>query len=833
MSKNGLRLLHVGTMILILLLLEAPQSNALDFDFVRTTDKSACIKFRPSESSQWAYVNASGITPRTAERLCKTYYPSALTGIITSFDYGCHVSGGGYRYTSTIDCADANAPVSSSCTVGGDSASPHYYSSSFYAAGIKCITDLAWQAASGSFSRSVTHVTTFGQYGSQTNRSISVSPIINVSGIRPEWSFAYGTICLPSNLTNDVDSNNNLAKALCRSAGFPATTKSSILNGSVPNVMGHYPQYASNIQCSSSPTATLWNNGCISTTHFYGMSTTPTTTYGCSPNISELSCPSPSFDIRLGEPIDSARADRGYQLIEVAPGGSNNYDGVMCIDQPHDVTVNFANAMCHELYGDDLDFAASYRSYDATGAISLQSTREYLTAVRCSIPSVSATFTSLSQCFASITATPTRTPCSGGTFVGMVSCKLSHTNSMFSIKSVSASAGAVVPGKGYLMASVAAAGQATPGEVCSDGFDQVAALAACRSVGYTPGPSASFTVATTVLTHAINNVSCPPGAKNLTECKLQYSGTGYKISESLRQVCSGRVLLDCDVGTPSAVQYRTINYYLQVRLFPNAEWGWVVATDTVTGTGGYNSMCAYAINYNSQAIISSEVVVKSYLYLTYCPSWATSYTDCTFEYTNGVRPSRREYLCPASLPPATTTSTTPNSNNGNNNEGSNSNTAAGSSDGLGTGGIIGVTVGAVAFAFLVIFLVAWICYMRFRAPMYHPNPPADTSFSWGHHHGSVVDARPQQPVVGTAYTGDEEMVRMVPMGVLARGGGGGQDDNNNGMAVVVVPTGLAGVKQNGYIPTCDAVAPYGRGHYEHQGDKPHGAAAQYKPNCFE
>ena len=144
------------------------------------------------------------------------------------------------------------------------------------------------------------------------------------------------------------------------------------------------------------------------------------------------------------------------------------------------------------------------------------------------------TYTNLSQCTASIAKTAYQYPCSS--YRGLVSCHLNRHNIVFSTTSTSGNAttAASVPGKGYLMATVASAGQSTPAAVCSDGFDQVAALAACRSIGYTPGPSASFTVANaTSLGHAINNVTFPSTAKNLTECKLQYSGTGYKISYTL------------------------------------------------------------------------------------------------------------------------------------------------------------------------------------------------------------------------------------------------------------------------------------------------------------
>ena len=243
-------------------------------------------------------------------------------------------------------------------------------------------------------------------------------------------------------------------------------------------------------------------------------------------------------------------------------------------------------------------------------------------------------------------------------------------------------------GKGYLMAAVSLAGQTTPAAVCSDGFNQIAALAACRSVGYTPGPNASFTVATSTSIHAINNVTCPSTAKNLTECKLQYSGTGYKISYAARQVCAGRVYLDCDLGTPS-VQFRMdSSRYLQARLYADSEWGWVDVGYGVPSQEGHNALCSHSTSDTGDSSIT-----KSFLSVSYCPSSATSYTDCTYEYTDGV-PGTSDYYCSSDNAPSSP---------------SRSRSSSRSSTGFGTGGIVGVAVGVPIG---IIFLVCLCIFLK-------------------------------------------------------------------------------------------------------------------------
>eukprot|EP00658_Telonema_sp_P-2_P001156 TRINITY_DN10445_c0_g1_i1.p1 TRINITY_DN10445_c0_g1~~TRINITY_DN10445_c0_g1_i1.p1 ORF type:complete len:136 (+),score=24.56 TRINITY_DN10445_c0_g1_i1:2-409(+) len=80
------------------------------------------------------------------------------------------------------------------------------------------------------------------------------------------------------------------------------------------------------------------------------------------------------------------------------------------------------------MYGDDIDFAVPYSSYTITksGAVAT-GTKEYLSSVRCP----SSTYANLSQCTATLTPTASQSPCTSGW--GMVSCKLTHDNIVFSI----------------------------------------------------------------------------------------------------------------------------------------------------------------------------------------------------------------------------------------------------------------------------------------------------------------------------------------------------------------------------------------------------------------
>eukprot|EP00658_Telonema_sp_P-2_P019899 TRINITY_DN17823_c0_g2_i2.p1 TRINITY_DN17823_c0_g2~~TRINITY_DN17823_c0_g2_i2.p1 ORF type:complete len:170 (-),score=37.26 TRINITY_DN17823_c0_g2_i2:93-602(-) len=128
--------------------------------------------------------------------------------------------------------------------------------------------------------------------------------------------------------------------------------------------------------------------------------------------------------------------------------------------------------------------------------------------------------------------------------------KMNEYNTRFSLDRTSSSGSPTTndnnPGVGYLMAAVSATGQAAA-SVCSNGFNQAAALAACRSIGYTPGPNALYTVTTAKpSTYTINQVSCATGANKLMDCNLQYSGLGHKLSSSGAASCSGRVYLNCD-----------------------------------------------------------------------------------------------------------------------------------------------------------------------------------------------------------------------------------------------------------------------------------------------
>lgn len=385
----------------------------------------------------------------------------------------------------------------------------------------------------------------------------------------------------------------------------------------------------------------------------------------------------------------------------------------MCIYSSY--STNFANVMCRETYGSDIDFAKSFTS--RSGVVN-SSLKEYLSSVRCT----SSTYTSLSQCTATLTSTASQYPCSS--YQGIIACKMNEANTIFSItKESSTSIEPQLqgnPGKGYLMASVAVAGQTTPAPVCSDGFDQTAALAACRSVGYTPGPNATFTLATTTSSHAINNVSCPSGANKLTDCKLRYSGTGYKISYYTRQICSGRVYLDCDLSTPS-IQFRmSTSRYIQARLYTDAEWGWVNVGSGVTSKEGYNAMCAH-----STSSTGDTTVGKSFLSISYCSSSATSYTDCTYEYTNGASLSR-DFYCSSSYAPSSSSSSS-------------------SASGLSTSATLGIALGVpMGASFLIFICICCCCMMRKKTPANTASSSNGMSIEMSTNH---LPAAPSNPAV--------------------------------------------------------------------------------------
>ena len=649
-------------------------ADAFEFNLVRSTTTDACISFRSSDTAQWGYVNPSMITQRSAEKLCQVFYPSAATGVITNSHWGCIGRSSSYRYSTSIDCYDKNLPTSS-CNVTGDM-NPVQMTTSYGGAGISCIRVPAWSMSSSYSLSGTSPIVVGGVFGQPVSRTISLQSDINSLNIRPNSQFSTGTICLATPPPAEQNpKGTNIANALCRTAGLHGSIKSTIENGTTSN--SALQRYVSNVVCDNEPGTTLWDSGCTFDTHYYN---DPQST--CSDAPPRVSCPI-TFDMKLSDLIVAPFDDyNAFQLVQLRPEGTETYNGIMCVYSSY--TANFANVICNELYGDDVDFAFAYT---AKGPSLPLTTKEYLSTVLCP----SNTNTSLSSCTATVTTKTNQYPCS--TNRGMVSCKVSVDNIIFSLaKGLSSDA----PGTGRLKAIVTTTSETVARDVCIDGFDQTAATAACRSVGYTPGPDVTFSSGGSAFTHTINNVTCPSGANKLTDCKLQYSGKGYKIPNSVQQLCTGWVNIDCDIGTPKVEFRMSENKYLQARLYADAEWGWVKVDSAITSTQGYNALCQHSTSNTGNITIA-----KTFLSVISCSSYPTSLIDCKYQYLNGDA-LKRSFYCNAAVSP--TTSSSPGG--GPSNSGEEEGVDGGMSFGTKFGLAMGISMGLV---FAVTFGVIGYC----------------------------------------------------------------------------------------------------------------------------
>ena len=93
----------------------------------------------------------------------------------------------------------------------------------------------------------------------------------------------------------------------------------------------------------------------------------------------------------------------------------------------------------------------------------------------------------------------------------------------------------------------------------------------------------------------------------------------------------------------------TSSRYLQARLYPDAEWGWVDVGYGVSSSEATATMCNHVISNSGDATLT-----KSFLRVSYCPSSATSFTECFVEYTNGIA-VQYQYYCPAAYAPDSST----------------------------------------------------------------------------------------------------------------------------------------------------------------------------------
>jgi hypothetical protein len=591
-------------------------AESTSFNFAPINDTSACVSFRPTSSSVWAHVDPAGVTARSAERLCQLYAPLAITGVLTTTDPSCAASTSTKRYTTNIDCP--NKYSTSDCVISGSTTADFPYGSDNLGVGIRCIFNTTWASASAFTSVTTSAIALGGVKGSQVSRTISATAKIDVNGVRPDSGFADGTICIPS-LNSTPAYGSPVANALCRTAGLSVTNASVIRSSSVSSTR----IYASNIQCSASSTATLWNGGCTNTTHFYDAPSSA----DCPGNRPQLTCPV-TFDMKLGDPIQSTTtSDNGFQLVQLRPAnGAAAYDGVMCVSPSTTTHSTFARLMCEEMYGAaNIDFTLF-----STSRVALPSTtKTYLSAVTCA----SKTSTSLSQCTAIAAAsTAMQTPCTN--YPALIACKMNISASIFSLSGYAGTTSSIestTAGKGYLKAEITGTGNLGP--VCSDGFDQTAARAACRSVGFTPGSSVSYSTGIRPASNTISRVTCPPGASTLANCTLQYSGSGSALYPDGNSPCSGQVYIDCGLPSPS-IQYRTTsNGYLQARVYTNAEWGWVTGT-AFAQNAVYRSMCSQAVSTTADPSVR-----KSFVSLSSCPDGETNVQGCSIRFTNGAAAS--------------------------------------------------------------------------------------------------------------------------------------------------------------------------------------------------
>ena len=591
-----------------LLLAAADVHVGAEFQFPRIDANSACIQYRASASGTWGYLFSSQVTSESALFFCKRFNPLPVVGIGAA----CYVERG-YRYTNlSVDCPH-NATSDSNCTLKG-STSPEIGTIASYAS-ITCAAEPMWEGAS-SFSLS-NHLMSGGARGSRSGRTVTVTGEFDISNVKPATSMQGGTLCIPNaSLVDGVVQDSNLARALCRTADLLPSANSTIIANTVPT---DAQRYLDNVSCSNSSGATLWNGGCSFDAHYYGAAS------GCSPYTPQVRCPT-EFDLRLTDPIVSDTSINGYQLVRIRRRGTGAInDGTMCIDSTlsnaNYFANNFAKVMCLEMYGD----AADFYSIATPFAFALNTRYDYITSVYCASPN----FTLLSQCTGEVH--DEFTVC----VYPYLQCKITRNNTQFSLFADSST---TTVGAGYLKSTNTAVGPSSEGFVCYDGFNMAAALASCRSVGYAPGTRASFSMASSPSSYAIDNVACPENATSLSDCTLRY--VGARSLAKGPQTCSGRVYIDCDVGLPTPTFRVTPSRYLQVRLFNNSDWGWVVVSD-VSSSKSEAMLC-------NKATSSSEgaVVTKSYLHITSCPDGTTSYSDCTYTYTNGQY-ATNGYHCPA------------------------------------------------------------------------------------------------------------------------------------------------------------------------------------------
>lgn len=624
---------------------------AHEFRFIPVTSTQACLEYRSSANNSFAYVVASQVTKRSAVLLCKTYHPSSITGTIETSNsncfqqYGVAILAVGNAY---IDCPD-NSVSYDNCSVTG-STTPDA-AAGFYAATVACVTPM-W-ATSSQITKDA--YSTLSVSASGGSGSLSISNTAQFDGIRPSSSFDAGTICI----SNVSDTDNNVAKALCRAAGLPVTVASLTTSPTTTNVQ----RYISDIRCSDSASASLWNAGCTFATNYFG------DVPNCISTQPQVLC-TKRFDMQLGPVLtSSAGGGVGFQQVQLWDGTS--YNGRMCVYPVSSYATYFATAICTDLYGSsNIDFAAAFTgSFDAGSASSL-----LISDIQCQ----SSGITSLSQCSATA-ADSGATMCS--TYGALVACTINEVNTQFSLDN----SGEGIPGMGYLMVTVAVTGQPTAA-VCYDGFNQAAALAACRSVGYTPGSGTTFTFASAPASYAINRVTCPPNANKLTDCTLRYVGVGHKASPSDAASCSGRVHINCNLGTPT-VEYRMTpspGYKLQARLFNNAMWGWVSTGAGVTNSEGNAALCSKV------TVGGGDVNARaSYLSVSSCPSNPSSLADCSFTYTDGL-PATTGFTCHSKYYPE-----------------SNSNAGPGS---LPPGAVIGIACGGGSVLIIIVSVcLLWHC----------------------------------------------------------------------------------------------------------------------------
>ena len=385
--------------IAIMLFFFAGDDASAEFTFLPMSTTSACVNYRPSPSALWGYLRSNSVSSQSAMYFCKTYSPGSVSGSVGT---GCYTSGS-YRYSISVDCP-YNSTSDDACSIQG-SASLSYSPYSNYMTSIRCISAPSWPVASTFSVYATGSLQVGGVYGTQIDRTVSTFTTLAVTAISPDTSMAAGTICLPTpspNATSDsvigaALAEKNLAMALCRTVSLPGTNQSSL---STTSYTVSSQRYMSNVQCSNSNTAQLWNGGCTFDTNYYNAVS------GCSPYAPLVTCPS-IFDFRLGAPVVSSDRSNGYQLVQLRRQGTANFDATMCLSSTASNMLNFARATCLEMFGPKADFYAGY-TYSGNNQ------PKPLTNVRCN------EYASLSQCTA--TTSQKTTYCSNTPYV---QCKIS------------------------------------------------------------------------------------------------------------------------------------------------------------------------------------------------------------------------------------------------------------------------------------------------------------------------------------------------------------------------------------------------------------------------